>query len=413
LKDYLTNEEEGVTMITLKEAYETFAQFTEARAARKPFASNLALKEIGKSCLRQLNREAPLVWTRCTFPQEIIATFDALPVSTELVSTVIGFTKMGPDFLLTTESLGFSTDSCTVQRVPLGAILTDDSISPSLMIGVTDFCEDGMRFFEHAIRHYKRDYILLEVPPDYNEESVDYVEVQLKEIIQKLSEVTGQAFDIDKLRELIRSSNQVTNYKKKINELRKEIPAKFSGRRDGDFFPLLEFGISGETAVDLAKQFYEEILQDASVRKDKTERARILWLYTLPPVSKMIETMEEQWGAKVVATEANRIYWDELEEKEPVRSIARKLCQSRTIGPIENRLGHIIELANEFSITGAVHFSHFSCAYSVGAIRVIKDKLGEKGIPFLNLDGDCGVMQNNNVEAMMEDLEGFIERITI
>jgi len=398
-------------MPDLREAYEMFIQLSEARAARKPYATNLALRELGRSCLRQLEGEAPIVWTRCTFPQELIAAFGAIPVATEIVSTIIGFNKNGPDYLHITEALGFSTDSCTVQRVPLGALLGETTIVPSLLIGITDYCEDGMRFFEHLSQHRGVEYVLLEVPPECNEEAIHYVERQLVDIIHKLEEVTGRPLDIDRLRELIRYSNEVTHYKEKVNELRRAVPARFSGRRDGDFFPLLEFGVYGEVAARLAKQFYEEALATAD-KESPPERARLLWLYTLPPVPRLIELMEEQWGARVVATEANRIFWQELDEGQPLYSLARKICQSRTIGLIENRLGHILELAREYSVNGAIHFSHFSCAYSVGATRVIKDQLASLGIPLLNLDGDCAVTQHNDPEAMREGLERFIEMIT-
>ena len=124
-------------MASLREVYQEFYQIAEARAQRKPFASNLALWEMAKNCQRQLTGNEPLVWTRCTFPQELIWSFGILPVYAEMVTTIIGHVKKSPDFLMETESAGFSTDSCTVQRTSLGGILSDSYLKPVLLIGST------------------------------------------------------------------------------------------------------------------------------------------------------------------------------------------------------------------------------------------------------------------------------------
>jgi len=398
-------------MASLREVYQEFYQIAEARAQRKPFASNLALWEMAKNCQRQLTGNEPLVWTRCTFPQELIWSFGILPVYAEMVTTIIGHVKKSPDFLMETESAGFSTDSCTVQRTSLGGILSDSYLKPVLLIGSTDFCEDGMRFFEHASRHYQTEYFLLEVPPICSPESVDYVEEQLRSIIAKLSQATGKPFDQEKLKGLIRCSDQIRAIQLKIEEWKRQVPAPIYGRREDDFFGLLNMGICGKVAGELASKYYEEIVARAAQGLRGAEKIRLMWLYALPPVPKVFEFLEEL-GAHLVATEQNSIHWDEMYENEPVRALAKKICQSRTIGPIENRLRHIIRMAKDYQVDGAVHFSHFSCAYSVGGIRIIRDELARQGISFLNLDGDCAVAQHNNIDQMRETLESFVERLT-
>ena len=400
-------------MPSLTQSYQDFIQFIESRVERKPYANNLALRELAISCQKQLSGESPLVWTRCTFPPELIAAFGALPVPFEIFTTVIGHLRQAPDYLLETETMGFSTDSCSVVRIPLGGVLSDEDFPPpAMMIGITDFCEDGMRFFEHlGRRHADREYILIEVPYTYNEETVNYVEGQLKDVVAALSQATGVPYNPDRLRKLIHSSNQVRKYRLKIAELKKSLPARYSGRHGADFFGLLERAVCGERAAELAEQFYQEALSRADEPKTP-ELTRLMWLYAFPPVPNVIEVLENKWGAKVVAAEEeDAICWDEMDEREPLRAIARRICQSRTVGAIDNRLRQILRMAREYSVDGAIHFSHFSCAYSAGGTRVIKDTLAEEGVAFLNLDGDCASMQNNNPAQMMEALEEFVERL--
>jgi benzoyl-CoA reductase/2-hydroxyglutaryl-CoA dehydratase subunit BcrC/BadD/HgdB len=267
-----------------------------------------------------------------------------------------------------------------------------------------------MRFFEHTSRHYDSEYILLEVPPDHSPESINYVEEQLRSIIAKLSQVTGKPFDQERLKELIRYSNQIRAIQLKIEEWKKQVPALLYGRREDDFFSLVTRGICGDVGLELAKKYYEEVGQHVARDVRRPEKARLMWLYAIPPVPKLIEFLEEL-GAHLVASEASFVDWEEMDENEPVRALAKKICQSRTVGPIENRLEKILKAAKDYQVEGAVHLSHFSCAYSIGGIRIMRDELAKQGVSFLNLDGDCAVAQNNNPDQMRESLESFVERL--
>jgi benzoyl-CoA reductase/2-hydroxyglutaryl-CoA dehydratase subunit BcrC/BadD/HgdB len=397
-------------MASLKEIYDEIYQLAEDRAQRKPYASNLALLEVAKNCQRQLTGDEPMVLTRCTFPQELIWSFGILPVYIEGVIAVIGRLMKAPDFLVEAESVGFSTDSCGWLRTVLGGVLTDSSLKPVLTIGSTDFCEDGMRFFEHASRHYDSEYILLEVPPDCSPESITYVEEQLRSIIAKLSQVSGRPFDQERLKELIRYSNQIRAIQLKIEKWKKQVPATLYGIREDDFFSKLRNGICGDIGWELAKKYDEEMDKKARQGPSSPEKIRLMWLYAIPPVPEIFPFLEGL-GAHLVVSEASFVDWEEMDENEPVRALAKKICQSRTLGPIENRLEKILKATKDYQVDGAVHLSHFSCASSIGGIRIMKDELAKLGVSFLNLDGDCGVNQNNNPNQMRESLESFVERL--
>ncbi|MFA4910853.1 MAG: 2-hydroxyacyl-CoA dehydratase family protein [Desulfobacteria bacterium] len=395
----------------IKEMYLGFEEMMETKAKAKPYAKNLLLWEAAKIGRRQMEGEVPLVWTRCTFPAEIISAFGALPIYTEMVGTVLSIMGHTENILKRTEEQFFSSDSCSIQRAPLGAALEGGFPAPQLLIGSTDYCENGMRFFEHLSQYFGREYVLVEIPFEYSEDSVSYVERQLKEIVNKLSQVTSTPFDIDRLRELVKYRNQTMRYQVKINELRKKIPTPLPGRRCGDFLLMVDQLAGGKSILEFTKRFYEEILtlsKEENLKKE--EKIRLLWIYVFPfGLSEIFHVLEKEYCAHIVMEDLSHIYWDEIDEVDPLRGLARKMCQSYTVGAIESRTHQARSLAQDYQVQGAIHFSHFGCRYTRGGVRILKDTLAQVGVPLLSLEGDCLNQENNSPVQMLAHVEAFME----
>ena len=79
------------------------------------------------------------------------------------------------------------------------------------------------------------------------------------------------------------------------------------------------------------------------------------------------------------------------------------------VGGIKKRLEYIRNTIEQFQIDGVIHFSHWGCRQSNGAVRLIKDTVMEYGIPFLNLDGDLIDERNYSEGQYLTRLEGFME----
>jgi len=81
------------------------------------------------------------------------------------------------------------------------------------------------------------------------------------------------------------------------------------------------------------------------------------------------------------------------------------------IGPLERRIKFVTQLARDFSVDAVIHFNHWGCKQSSGAVGLIKRRFEELRIPFLSLDGDCVDHTSSSIGQYKTRVEAFLEMI--
>ena len=67
------------------------------------------------------------------------------------------------------------------------------------------------------------------------------------------------------------------------------------------------------------------------------------------------------------------------------------------------------DLAGEYHVDGAIHFSTPACYHETGSFRLIADALKRKGLPVLDLDGDMTDERNYSPERTLSKLMPFLD----
>ena len=144
---------------------------------------------------------------------ELLLAFDVLPVLPEINALQSGMRGLSGDYIQAAERLGHSEDVCTYVKCDVG-MLKSGNIGPTgeklpepdlLLLSYTG-CFTFLKWFEILKREYDCPVVMLHVP--YQAEGHvtpamrDYVVRQLREkLIPQLEEITGRAYDEDRLRE--------------------------------------------------------------------------------------------------------------------------------------------------------------------------------------------------------------------
>jgi len=68
-----------------------------------------------------------------------------------------------------------------------------------------------------------------------------------------------------------------------------------------------------------------------------------------------------------------------------------------------------MDLAGEYNVDGAIHFSTPACYHETASFRLISDTLKEKGLPVLDLDGDMTDERNYSPERTLTKLMTFLD----
>ena len=107
--------------------------------------------------------------------------------------------------------------------------------------------------------------------------------------------------------------------------------------------------------------------------------------------------------------ELSHCYWDELDERNPIASIADRMLGDTFMGPVERRAGTVSELAGQYRVDAVLNFGHMSCRQSNGALHVVKDRLKKDGIRLINIEADLGDPTNFPADRIRDQLTTFLD----
>jgi len=340
-------------------------------------------------------------------PAEILHSMDIYPMFIEAYSSFVSGFYCEDIFIDRAESRGLSGTLCSYHKTFLGSL--EYSVLPRLKFAVTSsiLCDGNSNTFKYISKSYKIPYYIVDVPYEYSEEAVRYVTSQLREMISMIESATGRRFDIDRLREVIRTENETRGYQRLCIERLKDhsMPNTLTFEMYKLFVTHPEMG--RKETLEFFKLLSEDVL------KYPDGGYRIFWVHILPyylyPVQKHLNFNDE---FKLIGSDLNFDYLEDLDEKRPLEAIARKLILNVNNGDFRRKIENIKRLVTDLRIDGVIHFCQWGCRQSFGGVMLLKRELEKLNIPFLIIDGD-GVDRRNSPEGQINTrLSAFLEMLT-
>jgi benzoyl-CoA reductase subunit B len=213
---------------------------------------------------------------------ELIRCFDnLLPVHPEINALQNAMRKRTGKMILDAEKLGHSEDVCTYVKADIG-MLRSGNIGPSgtripnpdlLLLSYTG-CFTFMKWFELLQQEYNAPVAMLHTPYQgdgfISDSMRAYMVKQLKEeVIPKLEQVSGQKFDIDKLREMLRYSSQAEDHIVAVFEAAKHRPSPIDAYFGGVYYIGPIFGAFRGTPE--AVEYYRLLRQEVEARAGRND----------------------------------------------------------------------------------------------------------------------------------------------
>nr|WP_297935940.1 2-hydroxyacyl-CoA dehydratase family protein [uncultured Lachnoclostridium sp.] len=358
--------------------------------------------------------DSSMILTEVIMPSEIFYAMGLTPIFVESLGSFLASVKMNDKIIKKAENLGVNQDICAYHKCVIGALSDGYIPYPKAFVHSSYWCDDMIKVGDYLASQFKQNVFNIDIPFHYDEDAVDYVANQFEELTHYLEKVTGHTFDMEKLKEAFRYSNEAREYWVKANKLREESPCLMYGSDAMQMLPMLLSKLGHPEAVDVLKTFYEELLYrrenpDCGIGK---ERFRLLWLHFFPFYDiNMMRYIEKELGAVIAFEENCNVYWEELDENEPFRSLAKKIMQHTGFGSASNRVKAIQKFVEQYKIDGVVHFSQTCCRPFRGSVSFIRDALREDGVPFLELSGDVLDSRNYSEGQLKIRIDAFIEML--
>jgi len=204
---------------------------------------------------------------------ELILSFDLLPVLPEINALQSGMRGKSKEYIATAEKLGHSEDVCTYVKCDLGMMKsgnigpTGEKIpDPNLLLLSYTGCFTFLKWFEILKQEYDCPVAMLHVPYQgdgaITESARDYVVEQLKNtIIPKLEEISGKAYDEDKLKEHLARSARAEDDLVWVLESAKRRPSPIDAYFGGIYYlgPIFSSFRGTQDAVEYYRALRSEI----------------------------------------------------------------------------------------------------------------------------------------------------------
>ena len=223
-------------------------------------------------------------------------------------------------------------------------------------------------------------------------------------------------FDVNitdnKLSDVIKIYNKSRTLLKEIYNLRKSDKPPITGT---DMLNIISAGISmpRDQFNDLLTQQLQELKEKDGI---SDYRARLMLIGSMLDELEYIKVIEDLGG--LVVTDSNclgtRYFWDIVDEtKNPIDAIAERYllkvsCPRMTDGQ-PKRAEFMMDMIKQFNVDGVIFQRMKFCAIWWAEIFMLRKKLKEEGVPFLELEREyvlsgAGAMKTR-VQTFMEILE--------
>jgi benzoyl-CoA reductase/2-hydroxyglutaryl-CoA dehydratase subunit BcrC/BadD/HgdB len=373
-------------------------------------AQALWYEEWARLVLKAYEPESKVVYvTAYAFPMEILAAFDVVPFDFELTSGLVSALNQATPAMEEAEGRGVSLDVCSFHRIALGASYLEAFPEPDILVTTSYYCDGKVKTNEILGALHGKRALLLQVPATVSQDSVQYVEKQLREIAARIGETAGQKLDEDRLKEAVRTSNRARRSQLAMLELLKHRPAPWGGS-DLIAFSINSLMFAGTQMKETLNDAYKAELEHKIERAElPPERFRIYWFAWMPTYRSNLFDLLKQNGISVPLCENFRIHSGELDENNPFESLALRCLTNPFVGAGSRRTKGLDRIVEDYALDGALLFATPACRHAKTAYPLLKDAVAELGLPFLMLDMDIGDPRGYSPRHTQARLETFVE----
>jgi len=371
---------------------------------------------------------------------ELMLSFDALPVLPEINALQSGMRGKSRDYINVAEKLGHSEDVCTYVKCDVG-MLRSGNIGPTgerlpnpdlLLLSYTG-CFTFLKWFEILAQEYDAPTVMLHVPYQGDGVITDsmrkYVVGQLrKKVIPALEKITGQAYDEDRLKQLLARSAQAEDNLVHVLECAKNRPSPIDAYFGGVYYigPIFTAFRGTQDAVEYYRALRAEI--DERVRLGKgpvtpdgeiaEERYRIV--VEGPP---NWTSFREFWkmfaseGAVVVAssyTKVGGVYDNGFrhDPNRPLESLAEYCMGCYTNLNLPSRVDMLSNYVRDYDADGFLVNSVKSCnSFSSGQLMIMREVENRTGRPGGFIESDLVDPRYFSASNIKNRLESYFQMI--
>ncbi|MDY0132728.1 MAG: 2-hydroxyacyl-CoA dehydratase family protein [Desulforegulaceae bacterium] len=366
-----------------------------------------------------------LAWRSLFVPTELIYAMNLIPYTTEMVASQLAMSGAARGRIETAESSNFSSDLCSFMKAVAGGVIENIFPTPDIMLTSTHLCDPSAKYAELASHIYKRPEFILDIPYGIYDlsmnkknqadeqrinEAIDYVTEQFHEMIDFVTEHTGLKLDEEKLKNICTWTNKARQYLDDGNDIiLYERTSSKKGIKELDYAANLMQTWGTKEIVDVYKSRYEDYKKNQHENKEITV-PRIAWFHLRPYFkNQLMEYVDKK--IEISGSQVNFVFFDELDPKDPIRSIAKRTVMHPGFSSVMARTSIAIEKIPE-DTNGIIAYYPKSCRHFHGGAIMENEMFKKAGIPILTIDGDCVDDRGDDFPIVKTRVDRFLKSIS-
>ena len=394
-------------------------------------AASAALGTLNEKYYRELanakQEGRPVVWITSMTPIELVYAFDGIPFFPENYAALCSSRKIAEELCRAGEARGYSQDLCAYALCTFGVIFEkrgafgdEGPPAPDILLATEGACATHPKWWEALQRHFKCPLIIIDAAYTVDsatlpEHQKAYYAAQVKEAAMSMAEATKKKFDTDKLREVVRLSDGVSELWDEIDAFRAAIPTPIS---QIDVFTCLfpMVTLKGtKDAVDFYKQLRDEVKERVNNKVGfvPNERFRLIWdLFPIYHNMRLLNYFAER-GAAFVTDLYGNAFSGRLDASDPFGSLAKRYLSFFMRGASWGKAELYKQRARKYHVDGIVFHSNRCCRFSTAEQpdvgNILRDELGIPGLMFEANMVDPRGYDDTQVKAKIESFLEMLE----
>ncbi len=407
----------------------------ERKPSIKKIRSTGAMKRLMAEYFAELDEaattgSAKVAWCTSVGPAELLRSFGFRVYFPENHGALLGASRMAAELIPAANAFGYSPDICSYLTSDVGSFLQKKTpLTPAfgmasvpkadLLIYNTNQCRDVQDWLAFYQREWQVPMAGILTPRSLGEITSTHIEslaTQHRELIPLLEEVSGQAFDIDRLREVVASSFRCTQLWKKVLRLAEHKPSPLTFF-DGTIHMGPAVVLRGDPR---AETYYETLIAELKQRTAEQlgavdgESYRFYW-EGMPVWGKLrdhAETFAEHRACVVASTYCNSWIFDGLGEQDPFKGMARAYSEIFIVRSEEFKEEYLARMVREYEIDGIVFHDAKTCPNNSNNRYGLPGRvLDSLDVPHVVINGDLNDLRMYSEEQARTQFEALVEQL--
>ena len=352
-----------------------------------------------------LAKEDSYVWSNIFAPCELMQSMGIHTLSIECLSCYLSGYHLEDYFIDYAQNAGIAPTLCSYHKTFVGGVDSGAVRLPRYAVTTSLSCDGNLNTFRYLEKKKGVPFTFLDVPYRDDEASISYLADQLRELAERLSDAFGVRFHEEALGETLRIENETRKELLRFFELQSRY--YYPGELISQLYLMMgtHLLIGTQEFLDLVRFLIEDIQT-----YPKFEGKKILWVHLLPFYQ---ETLQKYFNGsrkyQIMAGDIVIDYMEDLDVSRPFEALAKKIIRNLYNGSYSRKAEMVGHLADKVNPDAVIHFCHWGCKQASGGSLILKEKMKEKGIPMLILDGD-GIDKRNSHDGQIKTrLEAFLE----